>query len=71
VGNLISGLIQANLGHCDEFYIPPKALLLLDKIQPGIHQQYLKHKTEDPDGNIAAIMNNAHPPQQAVTNTIP
>ena len=64
VDGLISGLVQANLSQCDELYIPPKALQLLDAIHPGIHQQYLKHKNEDPDGKVAAIVNNIQPPRE-------
>ena len=68
VDGLISGLIQANLGQCDELYIPPKALHLLEAIHPGIHQQYLKHKNEDPDGKVTAIMNNVQPLRQLDNN---
>jgi hypothetical protein len=63
VDELISGLVQANLGQWDELYIPNKALQLLDTIHPGICQQYLKLKNEDSDGKHAAIVNNAQPPR--------
>jgi hypothetical protein len=35
---------------------------LLKAIQPGICQEYLKHKADDPDGKVAAVMKNV--PQQ-------
>ena len=41
---LISDLVQANLGQRDELFIPTKALQLLEAIQPGIRQQYMRHK---------------------------
>ena len=62
VDRLISGLVQANLSQCDELYIPSKALQLLEAIHPGIHQQYIKHRNEDPDGKLTVIVNNAQPP---------
>ena len=65
VDELISGLVQANLGQHDKLYIPNKALQLLDTIHLGIYQQYLKLKNEDSDGKHAVIMNNAQPPRDS------
>ena len=62
VDGLISGLVQANLGQCDELYIPSKVLQLLAAIYPGIRQQYMKHRNEDPDGMLTVIVNNDQPP---------
>jgi hypothetical protein len=44
-------------------FIPSKALQLLEAIQPGIHQQYMKHRNDNPDGKLTVILNNAQPPR--------
>ena len=70
VDGLISELVQANLGQRDELFIPSKALQLLEAIHPGIHQQYMKHRNNDPDGKLAVILNNTQPPRDS-DNKVP
>ena len=60
VDSLISGLVQANLGQHDELYIPRKVMDLLKAIHPGIHQEYLNHKADDPDGKVRQLWTMSH-----------